>query len=70
MVGDEKSRIADSQKADDGDETRDFFREILVELKGVAALLKRRDGEEAGNEEETGGGETVKCEAKVSICCW
>ena len=47
-----------------------FLREILVELKGVAALLKRRDGEEAGNEEETGGGETVKCRAKVSICCW
>jgi hypothetical protein len=69
MVGDEKSRIADSQKADDGDETRDFLREILVELKGVAALLKRRDGEEAGNEEETGG-ETVKCDVKVTICCW
>jgi hypothetical protein len=66
MVGDEKPRIADSQKADDGDETRDFLREILVELKGVAALLKRRDGEE----EETGGGETVKCDVKVSICCW
>jgi hypothetical protein len=70
MVGDEKSRIADMQKADDGDETRDFLREILVELKGVAALLKRRDGEEPGNEEETGGGETVKCEAKVGFCCW
>jgi len=70
MVGDEKSRIADSQKADDGDETRDFLREILVELKGVAALLKRRDGEEAGNEAETGGVETMKCDVKVRICCW
>ena len=47
-----------------------FLREILVQLKGVAALLKRRDGEEPGNEEETGGGETVKCDVKVSICCW
>jgi hypothetical protein len=68
MVGDEKSRIADSQKAD-GDETRDFLREILVELKGVAALLKRRGGEEAGNEEEAGEGESVKCDVKVSFCC-
>jgi len=43
-------------EADDGDETRDFPSEILVELKGVAAWLKRRNGEEPGNEEETGGG--------------
>ncbi|PMD64456.1 uncharacterized protein K444DRAFT_713665 [Hyaloscypha bicolor E] len=63
MVGDEKSRIADSQKAD-GDETRDFLREILVELKGVAALLKRRGDEEAGNEGEAGEGESVKCDVK------
>jgi hypothetical protein len=68
MVGNEKSRIADLQKADDGDETRDFLREILVELKGVAALLKRRDVEEAGNDEEVGGGESVKCDLKARFC--